>query len=126
MLSDQRDLSRLREGVRGLVDLARSPETASILAGPLERENADLFAVLDNDDELDEQLLATVVDAQHGTSTCRMGSPADAATVVDPACRVLGVDNLRVIDASIFPSVPRANTNLATIMAAELMADRLD
>jgi choline dehydrogenase len=81
--------------------------------------------VLDNDAELDDHLLATAVDAQHGTSTCRMGAPGDAATVVDPSCRVLGVDGLRVVDASIFPSVPRANTNLATIMVGELMADRL-
>ena len=81
---------------------------------------------LDNDRRLDEHLLATVGDAQHGTSTCRMGDPGDLDTVVDPACRVLGVQGLRVVDASIFPSVTRANTNLATIMTAELMADRID
>ena len=61
----------------------------------------------------------------HPTSTCRMGDPSRPGTVVDPSCRVLGVDNLRVIDASIFPAVPRANTNLTAIMTGELMADRL-
>jgi choline dehydrogenase-like flavoprotein len=126
MLSDSRDLPRLREGVRKLVELARSPETTSIIDGDLERENAALFGVLDHDARLDDYLLATVLDTQHGTSTCRMGSPADATTVVDPACRVVGVDNLRVVDASIFPSVPRANTNLATIMLGEAMADRFE
>jgi choline dehydrogenase-like flavoprotein len=40
-------------------------------------------------------------------------------------CRVLGVNGLHVVDASIFPSVPRANTNLATIMVGEFMADRI-
>lgn len=75
---------------------------------------------------LDEYLPANALDAQHATSTCRMGPPDDPSTVVDPSCRVHGFDGLRVIDASIFPDVPRANTNLATIMAGELMADRLD
>ncbi|MEV0388873.1 GMC family oxidoreductase [Nonomuraea sp. NPDC050643] len=125
MLSDARDLRRLREGVRTLAGLALSPEAASIVAGSVEAGNGRLFAVLDDDAELDDHLLATAMDAQHGTSTCRMGAPGDAATVVDPACRVLGVEGLRVVDASIFPSVPRANTNLTAIMAGELMADRL-
>ncbi|MGW4526390.1 GMC family oxidoreductase [Amycolatopsis sp. NPDC004378] len=126
MLSDERDLPRLRAGVRALAELARAEETAPILGGSVESANEALFAVLDNDSELDDHLLATVGDSQHATSTCRMGDPGLASTVVDPACRVLGVEGLRVVDASIFPFVPRANTNLAAIMAGELMADRLD
>ncbi|RII20461.1 Oxygen-dependent choline dehydrogenase [Streptomyces sp. YIM 130001] len=125
MLSDDRDLARMRTGIRALADLARRPETADITQGSLERENAALFSALDNDSALDDHLLATVGDAQHGTSTCRMGAADAPDTVVDSECRVLGVDGLRVVDASVFPSVPRANTNLATIMAGELMADRL-
>ncbi|MWA07745.1 GMC family oxidoreductase [Streptomyces sp. BA2] len=125
MLSDERDLARMRAGLRELVDLASRPETAEITEGSLQGENEALFCVLDSDSELDDYLLATVVDAQHGTSTCRMGAADAADTVVDSECRVLGVDGLRVVDASVFPSVPRANTNLATIMAGELMADRL-
>jgi hypothetical protein len=45
--------------------------------------------------------------------------------VVDPECRVLGTEGLRVVDASIMPEVPRANTNLTTIMIAEHIAARL-
>ncbi|MBB1158173.1 GMC family oxidoreductase [Amycolatopsis dendrobii] len=126
MLSDERDLPRLRAGVRALAELARADETAPILSGSLESANKELFAALDNDSELDDHLLATAGDSQHATSTCRMGDPGHRDTVVDPDCRVLGFDRLRVVDASIFPSVPRANTNLAAIMAGELMADRLD
>ena len=126
MLSDERDLPRLRAGVRALVELARRKETTAVLDRPLETENRALLAALDSDSRLDEHLVATVGDAQHATSTCRMGDADDHDSVVDPACRVLGVQGLRVVDASIFPSVTRANTNLATIMAAELMADRLD
>ena len=126
MLSDARDRARLRTGVRAVADLARRPEVAPFLTGPVDALNEQLFAVLDDDAALDDLMLATAVDAQHGSSTCRMGAPDDPATVVDPSCRVLGLDGVRVIDASVFPSVPRANTNLATIMTAELMADRLD
>jgi choline dehydrogenase len=54
-----------------------------------------------------------------------MGAQDDPRTVVDPACRVLGVDGLRVIDGSIVPEVPRANTHLTCLMVAEKMAGRL-
>jgi choline dehydrogenase len=53
----------------------------------------------------------------HPTSTCRMGASASDA-VVDPRGRVFGVENLRVVDASIFPTVTSGNTNAATIMVA--------
>lgn len=125
MLSDDRDLARLRDGVRALVELARGPEAATVVDGSVEDANSDLLAVLDNDAELDRHLLASAVDAQHGTSTCRMGADDDDSAVVDPSCRVRGIEGLRVVDASIFPSVPRANTNVASIMLGELMADRL-
>lgn len=125
MLSEARDRDRMREGVRALVEMARGPEVAPILDGPLDDWNASLFAALDDDAALDDHLLATAADAQHGTGTCRMGAPGDPSTVVDPSCRVLGLDGVRVVDASIFPSVPRANTNLTAIMTGELMADRL-
>lgn len=114
MLSDERDLPRMRDGFRALVELARSEHTTAILAGPLEGENEALCSVLDDDR------------AKHGTSTCRTEDPTHPDTVVDPSCQVLGTDRLYVVDASVFPSVPRANTNLATIMIGELMADRLN
>jgi choline dehydrogenase len=125
MLSDDRDRERLRAGIRALVEMARGAEVAAISDGPVDRVNTTLLSVLDDDAQLDDHLLATAADAQHATSTCRMGDPNDSTTVVDPECRVLGVNGLRVVDASIFPSVPRANTNLTAIMAGELMADRL-
>lgn len=124
MLSEVGDRARMRHGIRSLVGLLDQDATRSILGGSVHDCNAELFSVLDDDDALDAHLLATVADAQHGTSTCRMGSADDPTTVVDSDCRVHGFESLHVIDASIFPSVPRANTNLASIMVGELMADR--
>ncbi|KAL1124727.1 hypothetical protein AAG570_001350, partial [Ranatra chinensis] len=59
----------------------------------------------------------------HPTGTCRMGAVTDPRTVVDPKLRVLGINGLRVIDASVMPDVPSGNTNAPTIMVAEKGSD---
>ncbi len=59
----------------------------------------------------------------HPVSTCRMGRADDPFAVVDPQCRVKGVARLRVVDASVFPSIPQAMTNAATLALAERAAD---
>ena len=61
----------------------------------------------------------------HYCGTCRMGSPGDPAAVVDSQGRVIGVAGLRVADASILPVLPRANTNLPVMMAADHIASRM-
>lgn len=61
----------------------------------------------------------------HPVGTCRIGSANDPMAVVDSACRVRGIQGLRVIDASVFPTITRANTHFPVLMAAEKMADRV-
>lgn len=61
----------------------------------------------------------------HVTCTCRMGRPDDPLAVVDPDGLVYGAENLRIVDASVMPSLPRANTNLATMMIAEKISDAI-
>ncbi len=51
-----------------------------------------------------------------------MGAVGDPSTVVDPDCRVVGVDGLRVVDAAVMPEIPRANTYWTTVMIAEDVA----
>ena len=58
----------------------------------------------------------------HAAGTCRMGATDDPAAVVDPSCRVIGIDRLRVCDASVMPDIPRANTHLTTVAMAEHLA----
>ncbi|MEX1254722.1 MAG: GMC family oxidoreductase N-terminal domain-containing protein [Dehalococcoidia bacterium] len=129
MLSDERDLMRLRDGARRLFEIARQPATTAIAGGamtlsldPDYRRGVDGFG---SDADLDAWLLGAAGDAQHIVGTCRMGPPDDPQSVVDTECRVLGTESLRVIDASIMPEVPRANTHLTCVMIGERMADRL-
>ena len=74
---------------------------------------------------LDAWLAASVFDTYHPAGTCRMGATDDPRAVVDSACRVIGVDGLRVIDAAIMPDIPRANLHLTCVMIGEHMAARL-
>ena len=74
---------------------------------------------------MDDWLFAECSDAQHASGTCRMGDPTDPRSVVDLQCRVIGCSGLRVVDASMMPEVPRANTHLTTVAIAERMADLL-
>jgi 5-(hydroxymethyl)furfural/furfural oxidase len=130
MLTDERDLVRMRDAARRLFEIGRHPAVEAIAdevrlgmltavpTGPLLKE-------LSGEGWLDEWLLTTCSDAQHATGTCRMGAPSDPRSVVAADCRVLGVDGLRVIDASIMPEIVRANTHLTAVMIGEHMAARM-
>ncbi|MFN2287687.1 MAG: GMC oxidoreductase, partial [Chromatocurvus sp.] len=61
--------------------------------------------------------------AYHPSCSCKMGT--DALAVVDPETRVHGVQGLRVVDSSIFPTIPNGNLNAPTIMVAERAADMI-
>jgi 5-(hydroxymethyl)furfural/furfural oxidase len=61
----------------------------------------------------------------HPAGTCRMGSREDREAVTDSRCRVIGVEGLRVVDASIFPTAMTAGPNIPIIMAAEKAVDMM-
>jgi 5-(hydroxymethyl)furfural/furfural oxidase len=85
-----------------------------------------LAELLDHEALLAEHVRRYVSGGWHPSGTCKMGAEDDASAVVDPrTARVHGVDGLSVVDASLMPSVPRANTNLPTMMIAEKMAESI-
>jgi len=125
MLSNESDLLRMRDGVRRIRDICLHPDVQSI-ATRVEYGTTG-HPVTDELDgtALDDWMFAECSDAQHASGTCRMGAADDPRSVVDPDCRVIGCTGLRVIDASVMPTVVRANTHFTTVMIAEKMADRL-
>jgi 5-(hydroxymethyl)furfural/furfural oxidase len=86
-------------------------------------ENAGLVGALHDDETLETYIKRAAVGVWHCSCSCRMGADDDPMAVTDHQGRVRGVHGLRVVDASIFPVVPCANTNFPTMMAAEKIAD---
>ena len=86
-------------------------------------ESAGVMKALQDDAALEAYIRRAAVGVWHCSCSCRMGAENDPMAVTDPAGRVYGVHGLRVVDASIFPVVPCANTNFPTMMAAEKIAD---
>ena len=72
---------------------------------------------------LEEWIRQSVWPSWHVSGTCRMGPDGDRMTVVDAACQVRTLAGLRLVDASVMPTIPRVNTNITTIAIAEKIAD---
>jgi choline dehydrogenase len=109
-LSDERDVETLMEAFERLRELAESPEVRPYRGREL-RPGAEVGA--------EEHVRATARGFFHPVATCAIGR------VVDERCRVLGFENLYVVDASAIPEIPSANTNLTTVAFAERAAEWL-
>jgi choline dehydrogenase len=115
-LADKADLDTLIAGVRQAREIAATGKLATIVGGEwAPGEQAE------TDEDLADHVRRECATLFHPVSTCAMGASDNA--VCDPRLRVRGVENLRVVDASIMPSVPRGNTNAPTIAIAEKAAD---
>jgi 4-pyridoxate dehydrogenase len=117
-LATDADRRTLRDGTRLFRDVARTRVLASFVAREV-APGPDIRA----DGELDAYIRQTAITVHHPLGTCRMGSPGDPAAVVDPELRVLGIDGLRVVDASVMPDLVGGNINAAVVMIAEKAAD---
>jgi choline dehydrogenase-like flavoprotein len=118
-LDDPEDMRRMVEGVRLAWRVAQWPAIA---------RHAERVAILTeemvaSDEVLQGYLQMAVSTLYHPVGTARMGPDGDPGAVVDQRGRLRGVDGLAVVDASIMPNVPRANTNLTCIMIGERAAD---
>jgi len=109
--------------IAALIDAV--PPIAGPIFATLADRRVDLAALVEDDEALAEHIRHNVAGTFHPVGTCRMGGADDRLAVTDPAGQVRGFEHLRVIDASIMPTVPRGNTNIPTIMLAEKLADKM-
>jgi choline dehydrogenase len=119
-LTEEADADALVRGVEQARDLAAG--------GPLAAVLADEFSpggTVHRPDDLRRTVRQTLESLYHPVSSCRMGpaDDSDDGAVVDPQLRVRGIEGLRVVDASVMPTLVRGNTNAPTIMIAERAAD---
>ena len=115
-LSTDKDLRVLREGFK----ICRELSTQSALDSFRSEEYLPGENVR-NDDEIDLHIRKTGISVHHPCGTCRMGS--DERSVVDPWLKVRGVENLRVVDASVMPDIISGNIHAPVLMIAERAAD---
>ena len=92
---------------------------------PYRGEEIQPGEAVQTDDELDDFIREHAESAYHPCGTCKMGDKGDPIAVVDPQCRVIGVDGLRVADSSIFPRITNGNLNAPSIMSGEKASDHI-
>ena len=114
-LSEPEDRALLREGIDIVKEIA-GQKPLDAFRGP---------EIQPADESLDDFIKRTAWTVHHPLGTCKMGPDGDDTAVVDPEMRVRGAENLRVIDASIFPDMLGGNINAPTIAFADRAADLL-
>ena len=112
----------MKTGVMGLA-LDMLPGQRRVLIERVINQGLTLRDLLADEEKLLDWVRNNATGVWHVSCSCRMGADGDPMAVLDGACRVRGVEGLRVVDASSMPEVPRGNTNLPTIMLAEKAAD---
>ena len=118
--SDPHDRDMAIKGLRVAREIMRQPALKRFVQTevlPGER--------LRTDEELFDYACANAKTDHHPVGTCRMGQASDPMSVVTPDLRLIGLEGLRVVDASVMPFVPSCNTNAPTIMVAEKAADHI-
>ncbi len=115
--ADAQDINALADGVEIQLRIAQELQAAGVIDGLLEPhlETADRDALL-------RHVERTVGTCYHPSCSCRMGLADDPLAVVDTRGYVHGLSGLRISDPSIFPAIPRANTNLPAVMVSERLA----
>jgi choline dehydrogenase/5-(hydroxymethyl)furfural/furfural oxidase len=126
-LSDERDKAAMRDATRFVYELARS-QSVSNIANSLFSDSIGTSAQwLDNasDAEIDDWALQQVGAYSHAAGSCAMGDSRNEMAVVNERAEVIGYQNIWLCDASIFPTIPRANTHLPVVMVANRVSAML-
>lgn len=113
LLRDPGDVRAMTDAIGFVARLARHPRMAEFYGPMIDPASPDGW---------EDHVRSTHITYYHGVGTCRFGRDDDPLAVTTPDLRVRGIDGLWVADASVLPTVPRANTNLAAIMVGELAA----
>jgi choline dehydrogenase len=117
-MQDDQDVEAWRQCIRLTREIMQQPAMDSYRGKEIQPGDD-----VSSDAEIDAWVKENVESAYHPAGTCKMGVAEDQFAVVDKNCCVHGLKNLRVVDASIFPTLPNGNINAPVIMAAEKMAD---
>ena len=118
LLDDEADRSTMLAGAKLLRSILARPElkrgdARELVPGP----------GVSSDDELWDLIASRLGTAYHPVGTCRMGDRDDPCSVVDPSLRVIGLENVRVADASVMPEIVAGNTNAPSMIIGEIAAD---
>jgi choline dehydrogenase len=119
-MSQPEDWDEFRRAIRLTREILAQPAFAPYADGEIQPGPG-----AQTDAEIDAFVRDHAESAYHPCGTCRMGRADDPMAVVDPECRVIGVEGLRVADSSIFPQVTNGNTNAPSIMVGEKAADHI-
>ncbi|MGB0844417.1 MAG: GMC oxidoreductase, partial [Alphaproteobacteria bacterium] len=117
-LEDQRDVDDWRRVVRLTREII-GQDAMDEFRGPEIEPGENM----QTDEEIDKWVRGAVESAYHASCTCKMGAEDDPMSVITPDLKVKGIENLRVVDSSIFPTVPNGNLNSPSMMVGEKGAD---
>lgn len=126
-LSDERDKAAMRDATRYVYELAHSQSVGNIADAVLSDADGTSARWLGDasDSEIDDWAMRHVGAYSHAASSCVMGNSRDEMAVVNERAEVIGYENLWLCDASIFPTLPRANTHLPIVMVANRVSEML-
>jgi len=119
-MSTDEDWRDFRRALRLCQEIFDQPALAPFVKHRIQPDDG-----MDDDAGLDAFIREHAESAYHPCGTCKMGAADDPEAVVDPECRVIGVDGLRVADSSIFPRIPNGNLNGPSIMVGEKASDHI-
>lgn len=119
-MSQEKDWADFRNCIRLTREIFAQDAFAPFLKHEIQPGDA-----VQSDEDLNDFIREHVESAYHPCGTCKMGDRSDPMAVVDPECRVIGVDNLRVADSSIFPQITNGNLNGPSIMVGEKASDHI-